>query len=81
MMLKPFTVNRHKLWKILKEMRWEYQTTLLVSWETCVWIKKQQWELGMEKWISSKLGKYFKAVNCHPSYLNCMQSTLCEIPG
>ena len=29
-----------------------------------------------------KLGKeYIKAVSCHPDYLNCMQSTSCEMPG
>ena len=37
--LKAFDcVDHNKLWKILKEM--EYQTTLLVSWESCVRIKK-----------------------------------------
>ena len=41
--------------KFLK--RWEYQTILPVSWETCIWVKKQQLELDMEKWICSKLGK------------------------
>ena len=39
-MLKPLTVwiitNCGKLLK-----RWEYQTILLVSWETCMWVKKQ----------------------------------------
>jgi len=30
----------------------------------------------------SKLGKeFFKAVYCHPAYLNCMQSMSCELPG
>ena len=38
-------VDHNKLWKILK--RWEYQTTLPVSWETCMWIKKEQLELDM----------------------------------
>ena len=28
-------VDDNKLWKILKK-RWKYQTTLLVSWETCM---------------------------------------------
>ena len=43
--------------------RWEYQTTLPVSWETCIQVKKQQLELDMEQLISSKLGKeYNKAV-------------------
>ena len=30
------TTNCRKFWK-----RWEYQTTLPVSWETCMWVKKQ----------------------------------------
>ena len=30
----------------------------------------------------SKLGKdYNRAVYCHPVYLTCMQSSLCEVPG
>ena len=32
-------VDHNKLWKILQE--WEYQTTLHVSWETCMQVKKQ----------------------------------------
>ena len=32
-------VDHDKLWKALREM--ECQTILPVSWETCVWIKKQ----------------------------------------
>ena len=31
--------------------RWEYQTTLPVSWETCMQVKKQQLELDMEQLI------------------------------
>ena len=39
-------------------------------------VKKQQLELDMELWTSSKLGKgYVKAVYCHPDYLTYMQST------
>ena len=65
--------------KFLK--RWEYQTTLPVSWETCMQVKKQQLELDMEQ-TGSKLGKeYVKAVYCHPAYLTYMQSTSCEMPG
>ena len=57
-------VDHNKLWKILKEMR--YQTTLLASWETYMQIKKQQLEPDMEQWTGSKLGKeYIKAVCCH----------------
>ena len=61
-MQKPLT-----LWittncgKFLK--RWEYQTTLSASWETCMQVKKQQLEPGMEQQTDSKLGKeYVKAV-------------------
>ena len=42
-------------WKILK--RWGYQTTLPVSRETCMQIKKQQLELDIEQLTGSKLGK------------------------
>ena len=43
--------------------RWEFQTTLPVSWESSRQVKKQQLEPDMEQWTGSKLGKeYFKAV-------------------
>ena len=38
-----------KFWK-----RWEYQTTWPASWETCMWVRKQQLELGMEQQNGSK---------------------------
>ena len=60
-------VDHYKLWKIIQEMG--YQTTLLVSWEICMQLKKQQLELNMEQQTGSKSGKeYIKAVYCHPSY-------------
>ena len=34
----------------------------------------------MEQHTGSKLGKYIKAVYCHPAYLTYMQSTSCKIP-
>ena len=37
--------------------KWEYQTTLLASWETSMWVKKQQLEPDMEQQTGSKLGK------------------------
>ena len=40
-------VDQNKLWNILEEI--EYQITLSVSWETCMWVKKQQLELDMEQ--------------------------------
>ena len=62
--------------------RWEYQTTLPVSWEICLQDKKQQLEPDMEQWSGSKLGKeYIKAVYCHPAYLTYMQSTSWETLG
>ena len=38
--------------KFLK--RWGYQTSLPVSWETCMQIKKQELELDMEQRTDSK---------------------------
>ena len=34
--------------------RREYQTTWPASWETCIQVKKQQWELDMEQKTGSK---------------------------
>ena len=70
------TVDHNKFWK-----RWEYQTTLLVSWETCMQVKKQQLEPDMEQYTDSKLGmEYVKTVYCHLAYLTYMQSTSCKMP-
>ena len=72
--LKPLTVwITTNCGKLLK--RWVYQTTLPVSWEICMQVKKQQLELDMEKWTGSKLGKeYVKAVYCYNAYLTYTQS-------
>ena len=52
-MPKPLTVwitiNCGKFWK-----RWKYQTTLPVSWEISIQVKKQQLELDMEQQTGSK---------------------------
>ena len=71
--LKPLTVwITTNCGKFLK--RWEYQTTSPVSWETCMWVKKQQLELGMEQCTGSKLGKVVQqGWYCHPTYLTYMQ--------
>ena len=62
--------------------RWEYQTTIPVSWETCMQLKKQHLEPDMEQQTVSKLGKeYIKTVYCHLTYLTYMQSTSCEMLG
>ena len=69
--------NCGKFWK-----RWEYQTTLPASWETCVQVRKKQLELDMEQQTGSKSGKkYIKALYCHPACLTYMQSTPCERSG
>ena len=66
--------------KFLK--RWEFQTILPVTWETCMWVKKQQLEPYVEQLTGSKLGReYDKAVYCHPVYLTSGQSTSYEILG
>ena len=71
------TANCGKFWK-----RWEYQTTLPVSWETCMHIKNQQLQSDMEQMTGSKLWKkYNKAIYCHPAYLTYMQSTSCKMLG
>ena len=44
-------------------------------------VKKQQLELDIEQQTGYKLGKYVKAVYCHPAYLTYMQSTSCEMLG
>ena len=62
--------------------RWEHQTTLPASWEVCMHVKKQQWELDMWQRMDSKFGKeYVKAVYCHPAYLTYMYSTSCNVLG
>ena len=69
---KPLTVcittNCGKFFK-----RWEHQTTLPASWETCMQVKKEQLELDMEQHTGSKSAKeYIKAVYCHSAYLTYM---------
>ena len=41
-------VDHNKLWKILQEMTWP------ASWEICVQVRKQQFELDMEQQTGSK---------------------------
>ena len=80
-MSKPLTVCiTTKCGKFFR--RWEYQTTLPASWETCKQVKKQKLETDIEQLTGSKLGKEFvKAVYCHSAYLTYMQSTSCKMPG
>ena len=80
-MPKPLTVwIMTNCGKFLK--RWEYQTTLPVSCETCMQVKKQQLELDTEQRTGSQLVKeYIKTVYCYPVYLTYMQSTSCKMLG
>ena len=69
-------MGHNKLWNFLK--RCEYQTTVHVSWEICMPVKKQQLELDMEEQTGSKLEKkYVKTLCCHPAYLTLMHSASC----
>ena len=62
--------------------RWEYQTILSVSWETCMRIKKQQVRPCMEQLIGSGLRKeYNRTVCCHPVCLTYTLSISWEMPG
>ena len=61
--------------------RWEYQTTLPASYETCMQVKKQLLEPDLEQQTVPKLSKYVMAVYCHSAYLTSMQGTSCEMPG
>ena len=66
--------------KFLK--RWEYQTTLPASSETCMQVKKQQLEPDMEQQTDSKLEKdHIKAVYCHTAYLAYKLNISCEMQG
>ena len=44
-------VDHNKVWKIL---RWKYQISFPVSWETCIMVKMQQSEQDMKQLIDSK---------------------------
>ena len=64
--------------KFLK--RWVYETTWPASWEICMQVKKQQFELNMKQPTGSNSGKeYGKAVYCHRAYLPYMQSKSWEM--
>ena len=73
-------VDHNTLSKILQEMGIPDQTTWTASWEICMQVKKQQLELDMEQWTSSKLGKEYVKY-CHPAYLTYMQRTSSEMLG
>ena len=78
-MPKPLTLwTTTNCGKFLKNL--VHMATWPASWEICMQVKKQWWELDMEQQTGSKSGKeYFQAVYCHPVYLTYMQSTSWEM--
>ena len=78
--LKPLTVWITTNWgKFLQ--RWEYQTNLSATWETCMQVKNQQNRTWDNKLVLNWKKKYIKAVYCHPACLTYMQSKSCEMLG
>ena len=61
--------------------RWKYQTILPVSWETCMQVKKQQlkqtWNNGLVQNWERSIGRLYTST----LFINCVQSTSCEITG
>ena len=73
---KTFDCVGHNWGRFLK--RWEYQTTLPASWETCMQVKKQQLELDMEQWIHSKSRGVHQDCILSPCLLNFYVDTSCK---
>ena len=71
---KAFDYVDYNMWEILQEKG--NQNTVPASCKTCMQVKKQQLELDMKQWTSSKLGKeYIKIIYFHPAWLTYIQST------
>ena len=83
--LRPLTVDHHKLWKILQEMGIPDHLTCLLrnlyaGQEATV--RTEHGTTDMEQQTGFKLGKeYIKAVYYHLAYLTYMQSTSYEMLG
>ena len=72
-LLDLFLILKDIISSIVFWKRWEHQTILPASWEICMQVRKQQFELDMEQQTGSKSGKeYVKDVYCHPAYLTYM---------
>ena len=72
-------MDYNKLYNILKCIRIR---DYLIFWETCIQVKKQQVEPGMEQYSGSKpVKKYMQTVYHHLASLTYMQSTSCEMQG
>ena len=78
--VKAFVWIKANCEKFLK--KWEYQTTLPASWETCAQVKKQWLKPAMEQLTALKMGKeHAMAAYRHCAYLTYMQCILCKMPG
>ena len=60
-------------WKILKDMG------IPVSWETFIWVKKQELEPDIEQMTGSKLWKKYNKAIITLLYLTYMQNTPCKM--
>ena len=69
-------VDHNKLWKSWK--RWEYQTTLRISSETCRQAKMQQLEPYMEQLTDSKLGKEYSRLYIVTLFICKLHHTKCQ---
>ena len=71
------SVDHHKLWKILQEMKIPYHLTCLLR---NLFADQEATVRTGHGTTGSKLGKeYVEAVYCHPAYLTYMQCTLWEM--
>ena len=83
-MVKIHCVDHNERQKILKDL--EISDYIPASWETCIQVKKQQWEQDTEKqmvwnWGKKTKNKKQKLLYCHPVYLTYMQSTSWKMLG
>ena len=74
-MLKPLC-GLQQTGKFFK--RWEHQSTLPATWETCMQVKKQQLEPNMKQRTGSKLVKEYLGSILSSAYLIYMQSISCN---
>ena len=60
---------------------WEHQTPWPASWETCVQVRKQQWEVDAEQQTGSKLGKEYIKVISSPCLINSYAEYIMQNAG
>ena len=76
-MLKPLTVDHHKLWKILQELGIPDHLTCLLR---NLFAGQEEVRTGHGKTDWFQIGKFVcQAVYCHSAYLTYMQSISCWV--